>query len=357
MKKIGDTFLIDFQYLPEILESIIWHLDARSVLRAKQVSCSWKETIEHLEQYNHLWRHICLRDIHRASLIDCIGFNPLSDDYQQKYSGGDDADFEDLWKNVYRSWRTGQTLSTFKQISYRISGFKFRYLYRIVQIGTYVYILTSELVLSVWNIDTGHRAVYSQQLKGIRYPYASRPIFPYLQYPLCKFSKHQDLTQHSLITPNYFGDPIRWWVFSDGEFRVTKVLYVGYENVMRVWHNLLVIASKDCIKVYILESKGKEYNFRLSMSKELPKNLLLKSIHVWDKKCLFEQQKDPYPGHLSIVIYDLDDLQSQVFQVSHGPKEMLGTNVKPFMEAPRIFGDCVLFRVSGGNKKKGPTTN
>ncbi|XP_033098224.1 uncharacterized protein LOC117102131 [Anneissia japonica] len=116
---------IDFQDLPEIVENIIWHLDGRSVLRAKQVSHSWKEIIEHLEQYYQLWRHLCLRDIHRASLIDIIGFNPLSDDYQEKDYVDDDRGFEDLWKNVYRTWRTSQTLSPYKQISYQLTGVEF----------------------------------------------------------------------------------------------------------------------------------------------------------------------------------------------------------------------------------------
>ncbi|XP_033098913.1 uncharacterized protein LOC117102656 isoform X2 [Anneissia japonica] len=342
-KKLDDTFPNDLQDLPEIVENIIWHLDGRSILRAKQVSHSWKEIVERLEQYYQLWRHLCLRDIHRASLIDIIGFNPLSDDYQQKDYVNDDADFEDLWKNVYRTWRTSQTLSPYKQISYKLTGVEYlNPLIQVLQIGTYVYILRRhDTMLSVWNIDTGHRVVYSQELKGITYPCRPSPMFSYLQNPLCKFSKHQELTQHSLILPtNDYS--VQWWVFSDEEFRVATVLNLGYKHVMGVWHNLLVIASADCIKVYILERKENEYNFRLrNMTKELTKDLLISrsSVIVWDRKCVFPLR---YSNQLSIVIYDLDDLQPQVFQVSHGPSKT--TNQKHMTDI-RIFGDCILFTI------------
>ncbi|XP_033120775.1 uncharacterized protein LOC117119906 [Anneissia japonica] len=110
----------------------------------------------------------------------------------------------------------------------------------------------------------------------------------------------------------------------------------------RVWHNLLVIASADCIKVYILERKENEYNFRLrNMTKELTKDLFFScsSVSVWDRKCVFHLR---YPNQLSIVIYDLDDLQPQVFQVSHGPSKT--TNQKSMTDI-RIFGDCILFTI------------
>ncbi|XP_033097386.1 uncharacterized protein LOC117101517 [Anneissia japonica] len=322
----------------------------------REVSHSWKETIEHLEQYYQLWRHLCLRDIHRASLIDIIGFNPLSDDYQQKDSVDGDAEFEDLWKNVYRTWRTSQVLSPYKRISYQLTDVNIHNpgldpSSDLVQIGTYVYILKHicgrGAKLFVWNIDTGHRVVHSQTLKGILFPNRSTSIVPYLQNPLCKFSKHQNLTQHSLIISRT-DNSLEWWVFSDGEFRLVKTLYVRYKHVLRIWHNKLVIASEDCIKVYNLEIKENEYNFHLcKMSEELQKRLLLTSINVWDNKCLFRQLTYRYVGRLSIVIYDLDDLQPQVFQVSYAPRSYPGTN--RFMNGDmldlRIFGDCVVFTV------------
>ncbi|XP_033113138.1 uncharacterized protein LOC117113811 [Anneissia japonica] len=118
---------------------------------------------------------------------------------------------------------------------------------------------------------------------------------------------------------------------------------------MGVWHNLLVIAGEDCIKVYILERKENEYNFRLrNMTIELTENLFLihYSVSVWDRKVGFQLRSQK---QVSIVIYDLDDLQPQVFRVSHEPPEK--TYYTIFAHNIRIFGDCILFTIFEGKKK------
>ncbi|XP_033110789.1 uncharacterized protein LOC117111883 [Anneissia japonica] len=328
---LGDT-QVGIENVPDIIfEKIIRLLDARSVLIAKQVSHVWKKIIEHLEhrEKKPLWRHICLRDIHRASLIDIIGFNP----YKQEVSGGDEGD---LWKNVYKSWKTGQTLSFHKQKSHKLTGVKISDGYTsVMQIGTYTYILTHhDVMLSVWNVNTSHKVLHSQSLKDKLLP--SNPhwnqMYPYVHNPLCKFSEHQDLSQLSLIIPAVDGY-IQWWAFSNGGFGLKNNLKVEYEYV-RVWHNLLVIAYEGCIQVFILEREEGEFNFRSrSTSNELREDLDWSSMYVWDNRCLFGVNSTP-----SFVIYDLDDFQSKVLQVVAEPTaSLLG---------PRIFGDFILYIIN-----------
>ncbi|XP_033097378.1 uncharacterized protein LOC117101510 [Anneissia japonica] len=332
MERGGNDFANIFGNLPEIVENVIWHLDARSVLRAKEVCRLWKETIEHLERYNRLWRHLCLQDIHRASLIDIVGFNPLSDDCQEDLPCGDDGEFEDLWKNVYRSWRAGQFLNHCKKSSFKLTGFSNGP--SILLIGAYVYMIAHTVCntrLSVWNIDTSEQVLYSQDLRcDVNRTYSCSKMFAHLQNPLCKFSQHQDLTQHSLIILGVGN--IQWWIFINGEFHLANMLPDDDHGIMGVWHNTLVTYSyKRIMKVFILERRQNECNFcARNVSEELPSNLNVTSMNVWNNKCLFSVKSEPY----SIAIYGLDNFQQQLIVTGLANVSYFGTL--------RLFGDFIL---------------
>ncbi|XP_071949759.1 uncharacterized protein [Antedon mediterranea] len=314
-----------FEGIPHILESIFWQLDAKSILRAKQVCCLWKQTVKKLERKKHLWRHLCLNDIYRASLIDIIGFNPQSQHFDLKrVSDGRSGYTEDLWQNVYRSWKAGQLLDHCKKESFEpVLPVKGPYVWNnIALIGAYIYILYFS-VLYVWNVDVGNEMIFHKRFTHRR---LHGQIYTYLQNPLCKFSEHQHMEQHSLLIP--IDNAIQWWTFSNEQFKLMATLEESFYCV-GVWDNLLVTCC-NVITVYVLERKESQCNFRkINESLQMFHRNHKFRIQVWDDKFLiYSDVSEP-----TINVYSLDDFT----RLAVLPFET------PIYQDSRMFGDFLIY--------------
>ncbi|KAK2554270.1 F-box/WD repeat-containing protein 7 [Acropora cervicornis] len=92
----------------ELIDEILKHLDAISLARSRQVCRSWRD-LHSQRKYNLVWRNACFREIGEDVLIELRGSNA-------DLSASSDMDWEDLYKEWYRSRHIGEWPSVITEL-------------------------------------------------------------------------------------------------------------------------------------------------------------------------------------------------------------------------------------------------
>lgn len=92
----------------ELIDEILKHLDAISLARSRLVCRSWRD-LHSQRKYNLVWRTACFRDIGEDVLIELMGSNA-------DLSASSDMDWEDLYKEWYRSRHIGKWPSVITEL-------------------------------------------------------------------------------------------------------------------------------------------------------------------------------------------------------------------------------------------------